>query len=146
MATEAWGRPERPLVVANWKMNKHLAEAMSYVRELGALLADERRVDVGIAPTFVHLIPLAADVAQHTFHLVAQDCHSEVEGAFTGEVSAPMLFDAGARLVVLGHSERRQHFGETDTLVAGKARAAVRQFARTADQHDDQTLLLLRRA
>jgi triosephosphate isomerase len=112
----------RKLVAGNWKMNGSLAQ----LAELGAVAAAARAapgVDVAICPPFT-LIPSA--VARSAgLAIGGQDCHSKASGAHTGNVSAPMLKEAGARLVILGHSERRADQGETDALVRAKAEAAL---------------------
>lgn len=114
--------PNRPFIVGNWKMNgtrAMLAEARAIDR--GA--ARHPGVRVGIAPPFT-LISTLAEAIQ-TAQVGAQDCHSQVSGAFTGDVSAPMLTDAGASFSIVGHSERRTLHGESDALVKAKAEAAL---------------------
>jgi len=114
----------QPLIAGNWKMNgssASLAEAQAVAAGLGATPAR-----VAICPPTV-LIHRMAEALSGTPVLVgAQDCHSEASGAYTGDQSAEMLADAGARLVILGHSERRAGYGESDALVADKARAVLR--------------------
>ena len=112
----------RPYIVGNWKMNglrAQLAEARAIDR--GA--ARHAGVDVAIAPPFTLVAALAE--AAEAITVGGQDCHTEATGAFTGDVSAAMLADAGAGFVILGHSERRAMHGETDTLVRAKAEAAL---------------------
>jgi triosephosphate isomerase (TIM) len=114
-----------PLFVANWKMHKTIALAIAFVREFGVLAKDLTGVEVVIAPPFTALAA-ASDAARHLpIGIAAQDLYFEVEGAFTGEVSAAMIQDAGATHVIVGHSERRRLFGETDALVNSKLRAAL---------------------
>ncbi len=112
------------LIVGNWKMNgvgADLAEALA----LGAALqASPAKARVGICPPAT-LIERLSRVVAGSIEVGGQDCHAETSGAFTGSVSAEMLADAGARLVILGHSERRAGFGETDTDVAAKVDAAL---------------------
>ena len=106
----------RPLIAANWKMNKTIGEARSFCDELLPEVEDrgEDAAEVVICPPFLAL-PLVAQLCAGTGVGVAgQNMYFEESGAFTGEVSAAMLLDAGATAVVLGHSERRQFFGETD--------------------------------
>ena len=113
----------RKLVAGNWKMNGN----RSALGELAAIAAAAREapgVDVAICPPFT-LIPLAVPRAGG-LTIGGQDCHSRDSGAFTGSVSAPMLADAGAKLVIVGHSERRAEQGETDEAVRAKAEAALR--------------------
>ena len=115
----------RPLVAGNWKM---FHGGLSGV-ELGAsVVAQTRslgRVDVVVAPPFTALAAIAHECEGSGVSLAAQNMHAKDSGAFTGEISAPMLKEAGCRWVILGHSERRQHFGETDAIVAEKVRAAL---------------------
>ncbi len=113
----------RQLVAGNWKMNGLAAD----LAELGVLKAGlgHAACDVLVCPPAT-LIGRALEAAGGAFAIGAQDCHAQTSGAFTGEISAEMLKDAGASAVIVGHSERRQYFGETDTVVAAKARAAWR--------------------
>lgn len=112
----------RKLVVGNWKMNGSRAALV----ELGPIAAAAREsagVDVAICPPFT-LIPLAVGRATG-LAIGAQDCHSKTSGAHTGNVSAPMLVEAGARLAIVGHSERRADQAESDAIVRAKAEAAL---------------------
>jgi triosephosphate isomerase len=113
----------RPLIAGNWKMFKTVAEAVSLVEALRADLRND--VDTLVAPPFTALTSVARALADSRIGLAAQNMHWEGEGAFTGEVSPIMLRDAGCSHVILGHSERRQIFGETDDGVARKTRAAL---------------------
>ncbi len=116
-----------PLIVGNWKMNKTASEAVSLVRELLGRLPDLRGVDVVLAPPFTALESVRGALgAQPRFELGAQNLHWEDQGAFTGEISGPMLKDLGCRYVIVGHSERRTGFGERDEEVRKKIRAALR--------------------
>lgn len=114
-----------PIIVGNWKMNKTVQEAVNLVSELKPLIADVYDVEIAVAPTFTALFAVSREIHGSNIHLCAQDVFWEKEGAFTGEVSVSMLKDAGCRFVILGHSERRQYFGETDTWVNKKIRAAL---------------------
>src|SRR5215218_4533779 len=116
----------RPMMAANWKMNKLISEAEEYVEGLLPRISDAHEgVDVAIFAPFTCLGAVAR-MTQDTPVLVgAQNFYYEDSGAFTGEVSAPMLKDLGAGAVVIGHSERREIFGETDETVALKAARAV---------------------
>ena len=112
-----------PLIAGNWKMNgvaSGLAEAEAVARGLGAT-----KVRVALCPPATLVERMAGRLAGTAVLVGGQDCRAEDAGAFTGDVSAAMLVDAGATLVILGHSERRAGYGETDTLVAEKARAAL---------------------
>jgi triosephosphate isomerase len=104
-------------------MHKTAAEAVALVRELRQRL--NTQVQVGIAPPFTALAPVKAALQGSPIELFAQNCHHEKQGAFTGEVSAPMLAELGCDGVILGHSERRQLFGETDEGVNKKLKAAL---------------------
>jgi len=115
----------RPLIAGNWKMNG----LSSQLREIEAVAriaaAEAPAADILICPPAT-LIARAVEAAAGRIAIGAQDCHAEKSGAFTGDISAEMLRDAGASAVILGHSERRQYHGETDDQVAAKTRAAWR--------------------
>jgi triosephosphate isomerase len=114
-----------PLLIANWKMHKTIAETIAFVRECGASIRKVSGIEVVIAPPFTALAA-AADAARGVrLGVAAQDLYFEREGAFTGEVSGLMIKDAGATHVIVGHSERRRLFGETDGSVNRKVRAAL---------------------
>lgn len=116
----------RPIVAGNWKMHGIPSRAAGLAREIKervAGLAEE--LDVVLCPPFPSLAVVAEAVAGSAVAVGAQNLYWENEGAYTGEVSAPMLVDAGCDYVILGHSERRQYFGETDAGVARKIRAAL---------------------
>jgi len=114
----------RKFVCGNWKMHKTIAEAVQLVRELRDR-AGKSGAQVAVAPPFTALAAVKQALQGSAIQLFAQDCHHEKQGAFTGEVSATMLKDAGCDGVIVGHSERRQYFGETDESVAKKVRAAL---------------------
>ncbi len=117
----------RCVIAGNWKMNKTVTESLALVRDLRGLVSQVRdRVEVLIAPPFTSLHPVAKALEGSNIGLAAQNCHPEASGAFTGEVSVSMLKDVGATYVILGHSERRQLFGETDAGVNARARAVVK--------------------
>jgi triosephosphate isomerase (TIM) len=112
------------LIAGNWKMFKGPVEAGNFCRALrDAALPDD--VDVVVAPPYVSLAPAVQALAGTEIGVFAQSCHWESEGAFTGEVSAPMLRELGVYGAIVGHSERRQLFGETDETVAQRCRAAL---------------------
>jgi triosephosphate isomerase len=114
-----------PLIAGNWKMHKTLGEARELVQGIREGVEGITGVDVLICPPFHVLMPLAKAVDGSSIMLGAQNAHHKPSGAFTGEVSVPMLVDAGCTHVILGHSERRQYFGEGGPLLAEKVRAAI---------------------
>jgi triosephosphate isomerase len=117
--------PERvPYVAANWKMHKTVAEAAQFVDALLPRIAGTRS-DVVICPPYLALSEVVERSRGSAVRVAAQNMHEERSGAFTGEVSAPMLLEADVDAVVLGHSERRQYFGETDEALARKVPAAL---------------------
>jgi triosephosphate isomerase (TIM) len=117
----------RPLIAGNWKMHKNHLEAIQLTQKLAFSLESEvtEAVEVVVCPPFTALrsVQTLIDGDKLPLRLGAQDCHQEPRGAYTGEVSAPMLAALRVAYVIVGHSERRQYFGETDELVAAKARA-----------------------
>jgi triosephosphate isomerase len=116
----------RPLIAGNWKMHKTVPEALEHVRAVRTALVERpAEAEVLVAPPFTALHAVAEAIRGSQIQLGAQNMHWEKEGAFTGEISPAMLRDAGCSHVILGHSERRQLFGETDEGVGRKARAAL---------------------
>jgi len=113
----------RKFVCGNWKMHKTVGEAVQLVRELRA--AVKTQAQVAVAPPFTAISAVKKELHGSGIEVFAQNCHHEKQGAFTGEVSAMMVADAGCDGVILGHSERRQYFGETDEGVNRKLRAAL---------------------
>ncbi len=114
-----------PMMAANWKMNKTLREAQEYTAALLPRAADAEGVDVAVFTPFTCLHEVARMAEDSAVIAGAQNFYYEDSGAFTGEVSAPMLLDVRARAAIVGHSERRELFGETDDMVARKAARAV---------------------
>jgi len=114
-----------PLIAGNWKMYKTNAEAVATAGRLVELVADTSDVDIMIAPVFTAIDPVSRVVNGSRVGLGAQNLHWEKEGAYTGEISADMLISAGCQYVIIGHSERRQYFGETDETVNNKISAAM---------------------
>jgi triosephosphate isomerase (TIM) len=112
----------RKFICGNWKMHKTAEEAVDLVRDLRARL--DSAVQIAVAPPFTALGAVKSALQGSSIQLFAQNCHHEKQGAFTGEVSAPMLAALGCDGVILGHSERRQFFGETDEGVNKKLKAA----------------------
>lgn len=116
--------PRTPYIAANWKMNKTVAEAAEFVDALLPRIAATQH-DVVICPPFTALTAVVERRYGTAVKVAAQNMHEEDAGAFTGEVSAPMLVELDVEAVVLGHSERRQFFGETDAALARKVPAAL---------------------
>jgi triosephosphate isomerase (TIM) len=114
-----------PFVVGNWKLHKTIAESVALVTELKNQLGAVKGVAIGVAPVFTALHAVARRLEGSPIATCGQDCHWESRGAWTGEVSADLLADAGASWAIVGHSERRQFFGETSESVGKKARAAL---------------------
>lgn len=118
-------KKRKPIVAGNWKMNKTVAEAADLAQELRRELGEFRDVDVVLCPPFTALKTVGDIVSGTHIDLGAQNMHWEKSGAFTGEVSPAMLRDLYCHYVILGHSERRQYFGETDEIVNRKCKAAL---------------------
>jgi triosephosphate isomerase len=114
----------KPIIAANWKMNKGPAEAVEFIEEFDNLIGDSSPVDIVLSPAFVSL-PAArqALVNSELVQLASQNCHFEGQGAFTGEISIGMLQEIGVDYIIIGHSERRSIFGEDDSLINDKAKA-----------------------
>ena len=119
----------KPMMAGNWKMHHTHLEAIQVVQKLGFRLEgkDFDRVDVVVCPAFTALrsVQTTIDGDRLAIGLGAQNCHWESQGAFTGEISAPMLAKLNVKYVIVGHSERRELFGETDEIVAKKLRAVL---------------------
>lgn len=114
-----------PVIAGNWKLFKNAAEAIELVNGLIPLVQDTKGVEIVVAPVFTVLDRVGSALAGSQIKLSAQNCFWEEEGAFTGEISPKMLLDAGCSHVIIGHSERRQYFGETDATVNKKTKAAL---------------------
>ncbi|HTF06030.1 MAG TPA: triose-phosphate isomerase, partial [Bacteroidia bacterium] len=118
----------RKIIAGNWKMNKTATEASALAQELAVQvrMAPDSRVETIIAPAFPFLLQCARNVnGVPGLHVAAQNCHWENEGAFTGEVSLPMIASTGATHVIVGHSERRTLFGETNAILQAKLSAVL---------------------
>jgi len=115
----------RPILAANWKMHKTVAEAVAFVETFLPLVADADGVDVVLAPTFTALDCVGRSLTGSAVLLAAQNVNPEDQGAFTGEIAPAMLADLGCRYAIVGHSERRALYGESDEFVARKAAALL---------------------
>lgn len=114
-----------PIIAGNWKLFKKSSDAVDFVTRLTSLIQNTSGVEVVIAPVFTVLSTVKQAIAGSNIMLSAQDCFWEEEGAFTGEISPGMLVDVGCSHVIIGHSERRQYFGDTDETVNRKTKAAI---------------------
>lgn len=114
----------KPIIAANWKMNKTIDDALEYAKEFKDLVADVTDVDIVIGPVFTALAAVSEKIEDTNIGLAAQDMYWEESGAFTGEISPVMLKDVGCDYVIIGHSERRQYFGETNETVNKKIKVA----------------------
>lgn len=115
----------RTVIAGNWKLFKTTGEAVALVNDLKPLVAANSAVDIVVAPVFTSLSKVADALSGSNIKLAAQNCYWEEEGAFTGEVSPKLIKDVGCDHVIIGHSERRQYFGETDETVKKKTGAAI---------------------
>ncbi len=114
----------RPFIAANWKMNKVISETREFIELFSPDVKEVSDVDIVLAPPFTSLTN-AAEMIKHTnIMLAAQDVFYEEKGAYTGEISPSMIKDVGCKFVIIGHSERRQYFKETDEIVNSKIKAA----------------------
>lgn len=114
------------IVAGNWKMNTTVPEGVALAKEVNeALKANKANCDVVICVPFTHLCPVAAEIDQTVLGLGAENCADHKSGAYTGEVSAPMVASTGAKYVILGHSERRQYYGETAETLREKVALAL---------------------
>ena len=114
-----------PFIAGNWKMNKMVEEALDLVKQLKTSLSGLQGVEVAVAPPFTALYPIHQELKNSFIQLAAQNLFWEEKGAFTGEISPLMLKDLGCQYVIIGHSERRQYFGERDETVNRRIKAAL---------------------
>ncbi len=114
-----------PVIAGNWKLFKSIAESVALVQQLKPLVANCQGVEIVVAPVFTALSRVSDAIEGSNVRMAAQDCYWEEEGAFTGEVAPKLLKDAGCSYVIIGHSERRQFFGESDLTVSRKAKAVI---------------------
>ena len=142
-----------PFIAANWKMHKTVLEAVAYAETFRDQVRHVSTVEIALAPPFTAVHALSQALAGTAIHVAGQDLHWEAQGAFTGKVSGAMLTDAGASHVIIGHSERRHVFGETDEEVHKKVTAALEHtltpivcVGETLEEREsDQTLSVLDR-
>ncbi len=113
----------KPMIAGNWKLHKTLQEASDLISGLIPNVADNRNVEIVVAPVYTSLGKVAEAISGSNIKLAAQNCYPEPQGAFTGEVSPLLLKDVGCQYVIIGHSERRQLFGESNKLINSKAHA-----------------------
>src|ERR1700737_533386 len=114
-----------PFIAGNWKMFKTVQKGVVFVKELRSLVKDVTDVEIVVGPPFTALHAVAEATRNSNVGISAQDMYWERKGAFTGEVSGSMIKEAGAEFVIVGHSERRRLFGETDVIVNRKTVAAL---------------------
>jgi triosephosphate isomerase len=117
----------KPIIAGNWKMNMTATQARDLAGKLVPLVSGVKDRDIVLAPPFTALSAVADTIKGTNVGLAAQNLHGEDKGAFTGEISAEMLLDLGCRYVIIGHSERRQYFGETDETVNKKVKQALKK-------------------
>ena len=115
----------KPIMAGNWKMNLVVSEAEALAKDLNAGLDGSEGVDAVVAPAFTALVPIARALSGSSVSLAAQNLHWESFGAYTGEICAEMLKDVGCKYAIIGHSERRQFFHETDETVNKRLKAAL---------------------
>lgn len=113
-------------MTANWKMNKSIGEAISYIKKLKQLAKDAKGKEIVICPPFTSLSAVSAELTASEIKLGAQNMHSEEKGAFTGEISPSMLKEINCKYIIIGHSERRKYFNETDEIVNKKIKIALK--------------------
>ncbi|GAB63153.1 MAG: triose-phosphate isomerase [Candidatus Jettenia sp.] len=116
---------KKPLIIGNWKMNLTLKEGVAFAQSLRDSLSGKNEVLCGICPSFVSLRDIGKVLEGSGIYMAAQNVHSSENGAYTGEVSAPMVKETGCTHVLIGHSERRNIFGETDAFINAKIKAAL---------------------
>lgn len=117
----------KPVIAGNWKMYKTIGEANSFWEAVSGTTVDRAKVEAVICAPYLQLPSLVQSASGSAFHIGAQNMHEEQEGAFTGEISGAMLKDLGVTHVIIGHSERRQYFNETDDSVNAKTKTALEQ-------------------
>ncbi|MBN1270746.1 MAG: triose-phosphate isomerase [Candidatus Aminicenantes bacterium] len=114
-----------PIIAGNWKLHKTIPEALDLVKDIKKAASEVEKAELIVIPPFTALAPVRDVLEDSKIHVGAQNVYWEEKGAYTGEVSPSMLMDAGCRFVVIGHSERRQYFGETNETVNRKIKSAL---------------------
>jgi triosephosphate isomerase len=117
----------RPIIAGNWKMNKNTGEAIELANAIKRALFEEQACDIVLCPPHTALGDVAETIQDSNIALSAQNCHWEDSGAYTGEVSVLMLKDLGCKYIIVGHSERRQYFGEDNQTVNKKVKAVLKE-------------------
>ncbi|GAB1372538.1 triose-phosphate isomerase [Candidatus Kapaibacterium sp.] len=116
----------RKLIAGNWKMNTTISESIELIEEIKSKISNlEIKSEILICPPFVNIVAAVANTKNSGISVGAQNCEYRINGAYTGEVSAPMLFEAGCQYVIIGHSERRTLYGETDVIVNQKLKTVI---------------------
>jgi triosephosphate isomerase len=115
----------KPIIAGNWKMNKNLKEVFAFMANIDGKLPSEDKVEVAVAAPAMYLVPLVHHRGKNPLKVSAENVYFENSGAFTGEISAQMLVELGVRYAIVGHSERRQYFGETNETVNLRTKAAI---------------------
>jgi len=121
----------KPIIAGNWKLHKTVSESLELVAKLKVDLAEVKDVEIVVAPVFTALAAVAGIAAGSNVQIAAQNCYPAVTGAFTGEVSPTLLKDVGCHAVIIGHSERRQIFAESDAFINAKIKAVLEVGLRT---------------
>lgn len=113
-----------PIIFGNWKMNKTIAEAKELAGSIASRITTDK-IEIGVAPPFTCISAVRDSIKGSSIHLAAQNVHWEMEGAFTGEISPKFAVDSGCDYAIIGHSERRQYFGETNHIVNKKLKSSL---------------------
>ena len=117
----------KKIVVGNWKCNKNPSEAIEFVKALREAVTGNEACEIGVGPTFTALYPVGKELEGTSIALCSQNIFWEKKGAFTGEIAPSMLKDCGVKYTIIGHSERRQYFGETDETVNKRLHASLEE-------------------
>lgn len=115
----------KPIIIGNWKMNNNVSDSIRLITELKGMLSGKQNAEIAVAPAMTSLHPADIALAETSIGLAAQNVHFEENGAYTGEVSASQLLDLNCKYVIVGHSERRQYFMETDEIINKKVKTVL---------------------